>query len=91
MASEQKEIILSFQWPPIEKMDSSLAILTNVEFVILLRNYRNSLHECLSKINEAILSKHPQKTVFVDEYDREDKRYQHIKAFEDLVTQQKQY
>nr|XP_012226291.1 PREDICTED: dynein light chain 1, axonemal-like [Linepithema humile] len=36
VASEQKEIILSFQWPPIERMDNSLATLTNVEFVIFL-------------------------------------------------------
>ncbi|XP_076231101.1 dynein axonemal light chain 1 [Calliopsis andreniformis] len=27
-ASEEKEIILSFQWPPIERMDNSLAALT---------------------------------------------------------------
>ncbi|XP_032682021.1 dynein light chain 1, axonemal-like isoform X2 [Odontomachus brunneus] len=38
VASEQKEIILSFQWPPIEKMDSSLATLTNVEKLSLSTN-----------------------------------------------------
>ncbi|KAG5326087.1 DNAL1 protein, partial [Acromyrmex heyeri] len=38
IASEQKEIILSFQWPPIERMDNSLAILNNVEFVINNKN-----------------------------------------------------
>ncbi|XP_011050228.1 PREDICTED: dynein light chain 1, axonemal-like [Acromyrmex echinatior] len=38
IASEQKEIILSFQWPPIEKMDNSLAILHNVEKLSLSTN-----------------------------------------------------
>lgn len=44
VASEQKEIILSFQWPPIEKMDNSLAALTNVEFVSLQRINNNAKH-----------------------------------------------
>ncbi|XP_014474600.1 PREDICTED: dynein light chain 1, axonemal-like isoform X1 [Dinoponera quadriceps] len=38
VASEQIEIILSFQWPPIEKMDNSLAVLTNVEKLSLSTN-----------------------------------------------------
>ncbi|XP_015190607.1 PREDICTED: dynein light chain 1, axonemal-like isoform X1 [Polistes dominula] len=33
-ASEAKEVIISFQWPPIEKMDNSLAVFVNVELVI---------------------------------------------------------
>lgn len=35
-AAEAKEIIISFQWPPIEKMDNSLAVLVNVVLVIKL-------------------------------------------------------
>ncbi|KAG7200100.1 hypothetical protein KM043_000546 [Ampulex compressa] len=38
IASEEKEIILSFQWPPIERMDNSLAVLTNVEKLSLSTN-----------------------------------------------------
>lgn len=41
IASEEKEIILSFQWPPIDKMDNSLAMLINVEFVIFSINRQN--------------------------------------------------
>lgn len=37
-AGEAKEVILSFQWPPIERMDNSLAALTAVQSVIFL-NY----------------------------------------------------
>lgn len=32
VAGEQTEIILSFQWPPIERMDNNLAALINVEY-----------------------------------------------------------
>lgn len=32
-ASTQKEIILSFQWPPIDKMDNNLSVLNTVESV----------------------------------------------------------
>lgn len=38
IASEQKEIILSFQWPPIERMDNNLAALTAVELVTSFHN-----------------------------------------------------
>ncbi|KYM79809.1 Dynein light chain 1, axonemal [Atta colombica] len=38
VASEQKDIILSFQWPPIERMDNSLAVLSNVEKLSLSTN-----------------------------------------------------
>ncbi|KYM95479.1 Dynein light chain 1, axonemal, partial [Cyphomyrmex costatus] len=38
VASEQKDIILSFQWPPIERMDNSLAALINVEKLSLSTN-----------------------------------------------------
>jgi dynein light chain 1 len=30
-ASEATEVLLCFQWPPIEKMDNSLAVLVNCE------------------------------------------------------------
>ncbi|KAH0946971.1 hypothetical protein HN011_002697 [Eciton burchellii] len=38
VASEQKEMILSFQWPPIDRMDNNLAILSNVEKLSLSTN-----------------------------------------------------
>lgn len=37
-ASSAKEIILSFQWPPIEKMDNALATLANCEKLSLSTN-----------------------------------------------------
>ncbi|XP_058799905.1 serine/threonine-protein phosphatase 2A 56 kDa regulatory subunit gamma isoform isoform X1 [Phymastichus coffea] len=37
-ASEEKEIILSFQWPPIQKMDNSLSSLMKVEKLLLSTN-----------------------------------------------------
>lgn len=37
-ASAAKEVILSFQWPPIEKMDNSLAVLVNCEKLSLSTN-----------------------------------------------------
>ncbi|CAL7936154.1 unnamed protein product [Xylocopa violacea] len=37
-ASSAKEIIFSFQWPPIEKMDNSLATLVNCEKLSLSTN-----------------------------------------------------
>lgn len=37
-ASTAKEMILSFRWPPIEKMDNSLAVLVNCEKLSLSTN-----------------------------------------------------
>lgn len=37
-ASSSKEIILSFQWPPIEKMDNALATLVNCKKLSLSTN-----------------------------------------------------
>lgn len=37
-ASTATEVILSFQWPPIEKMDNALAVLTNCEKLSLSTN-----------------------------------------------------
>ena len=37
-ASTATEVILSFQWPPIEKMDNSLATLSNCEKISLSTN-----------------------------------------------------
>ncbi|XP_071869647.1 dynein axonemal light chain 1 [Bombus fervidus] len=37
-ASTAKEVILSFQWPPIEKMDNALAVLINCEKLSLSTN-----------------------------------------------------
>ena len=37
-ASEAKEVFLCFQWPPIEKMDNSLAALTNCTRLSLSTN-----------------------------------------------------
>ncbi|KAF7398961.1 hypothetical protein HZH66_006858 [Vespula vulgaris] len=37
-AAEAKEVILSFQWPPIEKMDNNLAVLANVVKLSLSTN-----------------------------------------------------
>ncbi|KAK0080168.1 hypothetical protein PV325_000360 [Microctonus aethiopoides] len=37
-ASTQKEIILSFQWPPIDKMDNNLSVLNTVEKLSLSTN-----------------------------------------------------
>lgn len=37
-ASEATEIFLCFQWPPIEKMDNSLATLTNCTRLSLSTN-----------------------------------------------------
>jgi len=37
-AATAKEVILSFQWLPIEKMDNSLAVLVNCEKLSLSTN-----------------------------------------------------
>lgn len=37
-ASEATEVMLCFQWPPIEKMDNSLAVLTNCTKLSLSTN-----------------------------------------------------
>lgn len=37
-AATATEVILSFQWPPIEKMDNALAVLANCERLSLSTN-----------------------------------------------------
>ncbi|XP_043251003.1 dynein axonemal light chain 1-like [Colletes gigas] len=55
-ASEQKEIILSFQWPPIEKMDNTLAALAAVEKLSLSTNMIEKISGINSLKNLRILS-----------------------------------
>ncbi|XP_071872025.1 dynein axonemal light chain 1 [Bombus fervidus] len=56
IASEQKEIILSFQWPPIERMDNNLAALTAVEKLSLSTNMIEKITGINSLKNLKILS-----------------------------------
>ncbi|XP_017755908.1 PREDICTED: dynein light chain 1, axonemal-like [Eufriesea mexicana] len=55
-ASEEKKIILSFQWPPIEKMDNNLAALTAVEKLSLSTNMIEKISGINSLKNLKILS-----------------------------------
>ncbi|XP_008550361.1 dynein axonemal light chain 1 [Microplitis demolitor] len=55
-ASVEKEIILSFQWPPIEKMDNSLSLLKNVEMLSLATNMIEKISNLDSLKNLKILS-----------------------------------
>ncbi|XP_043477874.1 dynein axonemal light chain 1-like [Leptopilina heterotoma] len=55
-ASTATEITLSFQWPPIEKMDNSLAILSNCEKISLSTNMIEKIAGISSLKNLKILS-----------------------------------
>ncbi|XP_031785163.1 dynein light chain 1, axonemal isoform X23 [Nasonia vitripennis] len=55
-AAEEKQIILSFQWPPIEKMDNSLSVLTRVEKLSLSTNMIEKISGINSLKNLKILS-----------------------------------
>ncbi|XP_015190608.1 PREDICTED: dynein light chain 1, axonemal-like isoform X2 [Polistes dominula] len=55
-ASEAKEVIISFQWPPIEKMDNSLAVFVNVEKLSLSSNMIERISGINSLKNLRILS-----------------------------------
>ncbi|XP_046822339.1 dynein axonemal light chain 1-like isoform X3 [Vespa crabro] len=55
-AAEAKEVILSFQWPPIEKMDNSLAVLANVVKLSLSTNMIERISGINSLKNLRILS-----------------------------------
>ncbi|XP_076302198.1 dynein axonemal light chain 1-like [Lasioglossum baleicum] len=55
-ASEEKKIILSFQWPPIDKMDNNLAALTAVENLSLSTNMIEKISGINSLKNLKILS-----------------------------------
>ncbi|XP_043501262.1 dynein axonemal light chain 1-like [Polistes fuscatus] len=55
-ASEAKEVIISFQWPPIEKMDNSLAVFVNVEKLSLSSNTIERISGINSLKNLRILS-----------------------------------
>ncbi|KAI4504179.1 hypothetical protein M0802_000650 [Mischocyttarus mexicanus] len=55
-ANEAKEVIISFQWPPIEKMDNSLAVFVNVEKLSLSSNMIERISGINSLKNLRILS-----------------------------------
>ncbi|PBC27348.1 Dynein light chain 1, axonemal [Apis cerana cerana] len=55
-ANEEKEIILSFQWPPIEKMDNNLAALAAVEKLSLSTNMIEKITGISALKNLKILS-----------------------------------
>ncbi|XP_012275579.1 dynein light chain 1, axonemal [Orussus abietinus] len=55
-ASEQTEISLSFQWPPIDKMDNSLSTLANVQMLSLSTNMIEKISGINSLKNLRILS-----------------------------------
>lgn len=54
--SEAKEIILSFQQPPIEKLDNSLALLANCEMLSLSTNSIEKISGFAALKNLKILS-----------------------------------
>ncbi|XP_033212438.1 dynein light chain 1, axonemal-like [Belonocnema kinseyi] len=55
-ASAATEVIFSFQWPPIEKMDNSLATLSNCEKITLSTNMIEKISGISSLKNLRILS-----------------------------------
>ncbi|CAK9803610.1 Dynein axonemal light chain 1 [Anthophora plagiata] len=55
-ASTAEEIILSFQWPPIEKMDNALATLANCEKLSLSTNMIEKIAGVVTLKNLKILS-----------------------------------
>ncbi|KAJ8670224.1 hypothetical protein QAD02_001483 [Eretmocerus hayati] len=55
-AKDEKEIILSFQWPPIEKMDNSLSTLVKVEKLSLSTNMIEKISGINALKNLKILS-----------------------------------
>ncbi|CAL7936153.1 unnamed protein product [Xylocopa violacea] len=55
-ASSAKEIIFSFQWPPIEKMDNSLATLVNCEKLSLSTNMIEKIAGVATLKNLKVLS-----------------------------------
>lgn len=54
-ASTAKEVILSFQWPPIEKMDNALAVLINCEKLSLSTNMIEKIAGIIDIIFDGIL------------------------------------
>ncbi|CAD6209054.1 GSCOCG00003702001-RA-CDS, partial [Cotesia congregata] len=55
-ASVEKEVLLSFQWPPIEKMDHHLSFLKNVEMLSLSTNIIEKISNLDSLKNLKVLS-----------------------------------
>ncbi|XP_034941332.1 dynein light chain 1, axonemal-like [Chelonus insularis] len=55
-AETEKEVILSFQWPPIDKMDNGLSLLKNVEMLSLSTNMIEKISHLDSLKNLKILS-----------------------------------